>query len=131
MPGVDVKQFVSETLVQLLAGINAAQEAHPGRISGKFDYGAGQKMEGVIFSRINQQPPQFLVEFDIAITVAENQESERGGKLQVAWLGIGGGSKDANRSESTSRIKFKIPVIYTEDPHHPVTVDPVAPEKRI
>ena len=109
---MELEQFLSETLKQILAGIKSAQIAakesggyinpailpiHPGPIDGFIRDGSGN------FAQI--------VSFDIALTASEGS-STKGGVGVVAGvfnLGTSGSSQDTNTT--VSRVKFSVPII--------------------
>lgn len=87
---MNVQEFVKEALIQVLSGIDAAQETANelgGRVGGK---------------AVDFHP----IQFDIALVTVE--QSDSGGGIRVA--GIGGGGQESTRESSTSRIQFSVPV---------------------
>jgi len=109
---MELKQFISETLTQILCGISEAQKVarehggainppllpiHPGPIDGSIRDGAGTVAQ--------------IIGFDIAITASEGTAT-RGGVGVVAGvftLGSAGSSQDSNTT--VSRVKFSVPVV--------------------
>lgn len=107
---MDVKQFVTETLTQILDGIEDAQKAKPFRVAHSVRVGT-EVPEGMI--RGTPQNPLFLVDFDIAVTTTEEKDQKGGAKIQV--IGIGGFGGDLSQKAQTatsSRIKFRVPISY-------------------
>ncbi len=58
----------------------------------------------------------WLVDFDIAATVTESKEGGAGAKIAVASIfSAGAGGKVGAMSETTSRIRFKVPIALPVD----------------
>lgn len=110
---MDLKQFVSETLVQISDGIEAAQKQL--RESGS---------EAVINTNMTKTDSDHLVtggrrrhvefvEFDVAILANEGTETKAGIGLTVAsLLKLDAGGKSTESAGRESRIKFKVPMSY-------------------
>jgi hypothetical protein len=113
---VDLKDFVSATLTQIVTGVAEAQNAVRD---------AGGCVNPAIVAAINRESyigshghgeHVYAVAFDVAVTVAESTGTNAGAKLQIASLlslGAGGESRDA--SSSTSRVKFNVPLALPVD----------------
>ena len=109
---MELEQFLSETLKQILAGIKDAQGAakasgglinpamipiHPGPVEGFIRDGAGNVAQ--------------IINFDIALTASEGTAT-KGGIGVVAGvfnLGSAGSSQDSNTT--VSRVRFSVPII--------------------
>ena len=89
---MDVKEFVSETLKQIIDGVKNAQKSTEGT--------------GAAVNPFDNHYEK--VEFDIAATVIES--SETGGKAGLSVFSIGAGvtGKAESSSSVVSRIKFAI-----------------------
>jgi len=128
---MDIKTFVSETLIQIVEGVADAQR----RID---DGGSGAKLNPIDSYHANpvrgvhEAKP---VDFDIAVTVATEDHqgagARAGGSLQVlAVVGIKAGasinqqSSEAQRSETVSRVRFAVQL--AQPGHHRQTRDPLA-----
>ena len=108
---IELKQFVTATLVQIIEGVRDAQEA-AAEAGGKVNPvlpAAGKRIsaDGL---RDNDHSYSRLVEFDIAITSAEETGSHAGIKVFLAGLGGGAGGQSAKQDSSVTRIKFPVPV---------------------
>jgi hypothetical protein len=101
---LDVKDFVEQTLKQVLDGLNSANESSKdsprfgnssrGRVSSTES--VYQDNNGILYTN---------VEFDVAVTAA--LEGSGGGKLKIPYFEAGlDGTKT---SSSVSRVKFSIP----------------------
>jgi hypothetical protein len=115
---MDVKQFVTETLTQILDGIAAAQRAKPLQVAHSL-LAREQVPEGMLKSS-SVRNPLFLVDFDIAVTTTAEKDQKGGAKLEVIGLGgFGGDLSEKAQTATSSRIKFRVPISYQ------TTVSPV------
>jgi len=91
---MDVKEFISETLKQIMDGVVDAQEHTKGKnaiIAPYYDY-------------------RKTVSFDVAVTVVEGKETTGKAGISVWSIGAGVGGKTESSSSTVSRIRFEIPV---------------------
>ena len=91
---MDIKEFVSQTLKQIIDGVVDAQDQTRKTSAVVVPYGDCQKK----------------VDFDVAVTVVEGKET--GGKAGISVWSIGAGvtGKTESSSSTVSRIKFEIPI---------------------
>ena len=103
---MNLQEFVSTTLKQVIQGVIGVQK-ELGNEGRRYINPAGR---GTVMGRSQDGTPIQNVEFDVAVTVAE--ESGVSGGISVVGLGLGvkGGTKDTNTS--VSRIKFVVPVAF-------------------
>jgi hypothetical protein len=106
---IELKDFIKETLVQIIEGVKAAQEetktsnaeinAYPAKIDREKHTMSGSEIRNV--------------EFDIAITTSKDE----GAKARIGVVGgLFGGAAGADISHSNAnqnRIKFSVPIQYT------------------
>lgn len=91
---MDIKEFISETLKQIIDGILDAQ-----------NYTGTKNAVIVPCSDYNRN-----VDFDIAVTVVEGKETGAKAGISVWSIGAGVAAKTESSSSTVSRIKFEIPV---------------------
>lgn len=91
---MDVKEFVSETLRQIVDGVVDAQRHTKEKNAVIVPYYDSRKM----------------VNFDVAVTVVEGKETTGKAGISVWSIGAGLGGKTESSSSTVSRIKFDIPV---------------------
>jgi len=114
---VDLEQFVREALSEIVLGVNAAQEqveAKGGRIN-PAGVSPGATPDGYL-GQLSSGETVFAVDFDVAVTVSGGAPGETGARLQVLGLftpKLGGAKRTAR--DSTSRIKFRVPVALRPD----------------
>ena len=103
---VELGEFVSEALEQIIVGVRTAQEKTAGAVAPL----TKAQSEDAYFGGTRRQAQ--LVEFDIAITAT--QESGRGAKIGVlaATLGVGVEKQVAEQTERVSRVRFSVPVVF-------------------
>ncbi len=91
---MDIKEFVSQTLKQIIDGVVDAQDQT-------------RKTNAVVVPYCDSKQK---VDFDVAVTVVEGKET--GGKAGISVWSIGAGvtGKTESSSSTVSRIKFEIPI---------------------
>lgn len=117
---MELNEFVKETLTQIVKGVKESQNEI--RVQGGYANpavftSARGKESATHFGSVSDGQNVLLVDFDVAITVSDSQEGGVGGKLSVTSIfKLEAGSKGTTASESTSRIRFKIPLALPVDP---------------
>lgn len=114
---MDVKDFVASTILQIMEGVASTQEA--ARTLGgyvnptaKSFVQVGGKHIGVTATGQAIYP----IDFDIAVVVSGEGQTEAGAKLQVASIiSIGAKGKSTDKEETTSRVKFSVSVTMPVD----------------
>lgn len=91
---MDVKEFVSNTLKQIIDGVVDAQRHADQNNAVVAPYHDYRKAIG----------------FDIAVTVVEGKETEGKAGISVWSIGAGVTGKSESSNSTVSRIKFEIPV---------------------
>jgi hypothetical protein len=103
--------FVAESLKQIIKGVAAAQEfgnaqnAKINPVTARFH----SSTEGQAFCQETGVPLQH-VEFDVAVTVSEEQSSSNG-NTTVGAISISPVSVNSTQNSSISRIKFNVPIL--------------------
>lgn len=96
---VDLREFVTQTLVQIVEGVADAQEAM--RLEDK-------KIKAVINARHSGDK---LVEFDVAVSASSESSKSGGGSLQVfSFLGGGADVAQADTWAMANRVRFAVNV---------------------
>lgn len=99
---MDLKDFVRDTLTQIIEGVTEAQSSTQEGTS------VNPVGHGAVPSPSWGHTPIQDVEFDVAVTTTE--ETGAGGGITV--FGVGVGAKMSDLSSSVSRIKFRVPVAF-------------------
>lgn len=113
---MDIKDFIKESLVQIVEGITEANEA----LKDKGTYIPSRMIvgEGVLTTldkETNTTRNFMRVDFDLAVTVTQSDIIKAGGGLSIASLGkLGATSEDTSKNEEISRIKYTIPIALPE-----------------
>ncbi len=96
---MELDEFISSTLSQIIIGVKDAQNQH-----GKLVNPASQQSrQGEVFK---------YVEFDVAVTVEENNGMDGKAKISVMGSGFGGGASATTIEKSSTKIKFSVPLKY-------------------
>lgn len=109
---MDIKEFVAATLTQIVEGAAASADAIS-RVGGAVNPPTLNtfKSDGTCIGDTHTGALVFAVDFDIAVTVTATTETNAGARLQVAsLLNLGAGGKSGDANQSTSRVKFRVPI---------------------
>jgi hypothetical protein len=114
---MELQYFLSETLKQIIKGIQDAQEfvdkegrgakVNPRGITALNRDESGQKQPHDIHTKL----PIERVEFDVAITASDSVEKSGGGGLRVWALNVGGQAGTSSENTTISRIRFGVPIV--------------------
>ena len=103
-----LQQFISETMVQIAAGVAEARKLQEG--VGVYTHVPDGNTRSLLTS-IGRAA--FMVEFDVAVTATD--KAELGGKAGVSVVQVfiaGGEHKQTTEHSSMSRVKFTVPIDY-------------------
>lgn len=107
---MDLKTFVSESLVGIVEGVLDAQA----KLKASGQHRARIGFENALTAEIQKKPP--LVEFDVALQVSdESGKSARIGVLGALVASVEGDAKSGK--ESSSRLRFSVPLIMYHTDH--------------
>ena len=107
---MELKDFVSSTLIQLIDGILDAQK----NAKEKGAVVNPEEMFHSDFNKLSRTKSHRLlqvVEFDIALTIAEDKQLKGTAGAVVAVLGLGYQAQTGDQKSTVSRIQFSVPVI--------------------
>ena len=122
---MELKEFVAETLSQILLGIESAKEkvgeSRANWIAAPIKFvGKGDKVHDTdvnVWIADNKVAKANLVRFDVAIHASERADGKAG--IRVAgFFGIGAGVEGSASIEdkAISRMQFEIPLVLSEPP---------------
>jgi hypothetical protein len=102
---MELKEFVTETLVQIQEGIQSAiDKCQAGKLVGVINPVWGDPADiGKDHIRI--------VEFDVAVTVATKKAGKAGAKLRVVAVELGGDASKSVEQSTVSHVKFSVPIV--------------------
>ena len=95
---MELRDFVAETLKQIIDGVKLAQEHAK-------DAGAAINPPSPA-----HRAPQFI-EFDVAVTTTEGDQIKGGAGVFVGPVGLGTQAQSEATSSAVNRIKFSIPLL--------------------
>jgi hypothetical protein len=110
---MDLKDFVAETLVQIVEGVEDARK----RVEDK-SVGVNPQMatthdhagaQGLL--HIGGQTFAQVVQFDVALTVLEGKGTKGGIGIFAGGIGLGSSGQSQTENSSVSRVKFSIPLV--------------------
>ena len=109
---VDLQQFVSASLVQIVNGVRDAQEALK-------DTGAlvspqmrkTDTAQSIGSAEGHGGQPVFLVEFDVVVTATSGQGSKAGVGVMVGSIGLGAKGHSEENASRDSWIRFSVPLM--------------------
>ena len=102
---LDLKNFITESLYQIVAGVNAAQK----KIAGFNGEG-----ESNFQAMISQKAHKPNVYFDVALSVLENQSEPPGSTLLVMGLSNSNSKSYEQAISLVSRVKFSVSLNYAQ-----------------
>ncbi|MGE4544027.1 MAG: hypothetical protein AB7D06_07960 [Pedobacter sp.] len=124
---MELSEFVNQSLTQIVKGVKASQDEirnQGGFANPAVFTSAHGQASATHFGAVENGQNVLLVDFDVAVTVTDATEGGAGGKLSVASLfKLEAGGKRNSINESTSRIKFKVPLALPVDIHTKRTLD--------
>ena len=97
---MELREFVAETLKQVIEGVATAQEYA----------GAHGSVVGYYEEITNLDPAPQVVEFDVAITTADETQVKGGAGIMVAMLALGSQAQTDRANQMVSRIRFAVPL---------------------
>lgn len=130
---MELNEFVSETLKQIIEGVKTVQWDNRGYSTGII----GSKQEHLLSTGATINPKYSgdlrhyelhkecnldIIEFDVAITVTEQEKKDRGGGLKISVLSADASKSLSETNQTVSKVKFKVPITLPEQivPEHPL-----------
>ncbi|MBU2527236.1 MAG: hypothetical protein KKC03_11610 [Bacteroidetes bacterium] len=110
---MELDKFISKSLKSIIKGIKDSQDfanENGARINphvGKWDF---DKNETTYFGNEEGARAVSKIDFDVAVTISNSQETGGEGGINVYSLKLGGKLSDTEINESVSRIKFSLNV---------------------
>jgi hypothetical protein len=116
---MQLNEFISETLVQIAKGIDAANAQladSTAKVNPLNVYPIDEKYSSTIYGHIQKgglavNPVVHLIRFDVAVFAAEGKETKGGIGIMVGTIGLGTQGKSDASASTTSRIQFGIPML--------------------
>lgn len=109
---MELQKFLSESLKQIIDGTVEAQEY----ASTKSAFVNPEKLHAGTGTIGSYNLPSLgrLIDFDIAITVSEQDGKSGGGSISIASFKLGGDISNSTNNSTITRLKFSIPLFLPE-----------------
>jgi hypothetical protein len=109
---MNLKDFVTETLVQIVSGVVQAQEKLNGtRARANPQMRSTSDKSSIGEAEGDGGQPVYPVEFDVVVTAAEGTGTKGGVGVAVGVFALGSQGQSEAKSGHESRIKFKVPLL--------------------
>jgi hypothetical protein len=122
MDTMDLKDFVRESLLEIVAAVQEAQSQTPSgdggaRVAPRLTYQQG--IAALLVDNEDGGGQAFVVEFDLSVVVTEATEMKAGGGAKVGIVPVFSAKADASgtaneKRAATQRIRFSVPVRYPQ-----------------
>jgi len=112
---MELKDYISETIRQIVLGITEAQKNVEGLdIIVNPNITIGQNGEFFVPSKksYNIQRRVQNIDMDINLTVTESETNSIGGKIGVSVFGVGADSSGVKETSNQNRVRFSIPICF-------------------
>lgn len=113
---MDLKDFVSQTLVQIVEGVVEASTRVAelgGAVSPSYN---ANPTNAIGRSRDGQSLPVHAVDFDVAVVAGSESSMEAGGGMKISVFSASAKGSEKDREQTTSRIQFVVPLQLPVDP---------------
>ena len=107
---MDIKTFVSESLTQIIQGVEQAQKENQ------------ESAVNASFGSSYTKEKESHVEFDIAVTLESGTESKGGIAVFAGAFNIGTQGKTNKSYVTVSRIKFSVPIAFRLKQNRPSSI---------
>ena len=108
---MDLKEFVSETIVQIVSGVVDAQQKTTelgAKVSPKLTGGANYGVQHGFLAA--EGGATQVVQFDVALTAKEGTGTKGGIGIVAGIVSLGSSGQSNEENASVSRVKFSVPV---------------------
>lgn len=107
---MDIKEFTTQTLVQIVKGANEA-DSQLQKIGGYIPKNGLASNGDYRYVRGTVEGNVIDVDFDVAITATESDGKSGGAGIKVVAFNFGGNVESKVESQTISRIKYTIPLV--------------------
>lgn len=107
---MELKDFISETLSQLISGVVEAQSKVSSSGGVVVPHVRTPSDEKALYGRTNDHLPVILVDFDISIMAQEGTGTKGGIGVVAGIFALGSQDQSNENLQTSNKIKFKIPV---------------------
>jgi len=111
---MNLENFITDSLDQILSAIAKSKKKHKG-VAPLVARKPGLENEYPGLMRTQKGKPVYAVDFDVAVTVGEeNKRGVKAGFGVIALGSAGGESGSTHERRAVSRLTFRIPISYDE-----------------
>jgi hypothetical protein len=116
---MELKEFVTQTLIQIIGGVKDAQElAAKERASINSERLYLESTGHIKYLDHVVSPIVTKIDFDVAVTTSEESKAQGGGVITIAAIaGIGSKLEAGSKDSTVCRIQFSVPVALPVQPH--------------
>ncbi|MDQ2069204.1 hypothetical protein [Natronospira bacteriovora] len=110
---MELKEFITETLTQIVDGVSDAKQAaekSDSIINPAIAGTAANKDGGFFFPAMNGQIAT-LIDFDVSLSITEGKDSKAGINVASGLISLGGSGQSSSENSSLTRVRFNIPVV--------------------
>lgn len=110
---MELKQFVTDSLVQIFEGVDAAQQeiGDSGQICPVVRKDSIRDANTIPALSNDGQPIEYF-DFDVAVKIDDSNEVGAKVGISIASFNFGGSGKTVSSEGVVSKIKFRIPVVF-------------------
>jgi hypothetical protein len=119
---MELKEFVSQTLIEIVQGVRSAQinvRSMGASVSPRMKLikKGNPSWIGITNEPFGWDSPVLPVEFDVALTVIKGKGSQSGIGVVLGAVGIGGRRESKSSDERENRVRFVIPLSLPPQTH--------------
>jgi hypothetical protein len=113
---MELEEFVSESLTQVLKGVMTAKSSNRGNgceVNPALTLSSGDVYKGKLPDEITvsaEGKTVIMVNFDVAVTVTQGTGTKGGIGIASGILNLGSSGQSDKTNSSVSRLQFKVPV---------------------
>jgi hypothetical protein len=110
---MDLKEFISETIVQVVEGVEDARRKVKDKGVGINPQLTTNPSHAEVHGLLRHGMNTFaqVINFDVALTVLEGKGTKGGIGIFAAGIGLGSSGQSQSENSSVSRVKFSIPLV--------------------
>lgn len=115
---MDLKEFVAESLKEIVLGVREAQDGvmeTDARIAPQIKHVPGNESASYWATKDTKEGFHTVV-FDVAVAVQKNTGEKGEGTLRIPYFSIGGGVESSQENSTVSRLKFELPILWPTQP---------------
>jgi len=107
---LELKTFISETLIQILEGV-AESQSKSLQTGGRILPHVRTPREGAnLYGHTNDKLPVIIVDFDVSVFAQEGTGTKGGVGIVIGVLALGNKGESNQTQNSTNKIKFQKPI---------------------